>query len=76
MTRRQLTRPAALLATLAISAAFGYFALRGIRFGAFSVRAPEERGDYRFVVTLVQEQVAWFDDLDELNAWSGRVQVA
>jgi glycosyltransferase 2 family protein len=34
LTRRQLVSPAALLATLAISLAFGYFALRGIRFSA------------------------------------------
>jgi acetolactate synthase-1/2/3 large subunit len=42
----------------------------------FTLRAPEERGDHRLTVTLVQEQVAWFDDLDERNAWSGRVQIA
>jgi acetolactate synthase I/II/III large subunit len=42
----------------------------------FTLRAPEERGDYRLTVTLVQEQVAWFDDLDERNAWSGQVQIA
>jgi glycosyltransferase 2 family protein len=34
LTRGQLTKPAAVLATLAISAAFGYFAVRGIRFSA------------------------------------------
>ena len=34
LTRGRLTKPAALLATLAISAVFGFFALRGIRFSA------------------------------------------
>jgi uncharacterized protein (TIRG00374 family) len=34
LTRRQLKRLIALLATLAVSATFGYFAVRGIRFSA------------------------------------------
>jgi hypothetical protein len=42
----------------------------------FSLRAPETLGDYRLVVTLVQEQVAWFDELDARNAWSGQVHIA
>jgi acetolactate synthase I/II/III large subunit len=42
----------------------------------FSLRAPEDRGDYRLTITPVQEQVAWFDDLDERNAWSGRIRIA
>jgi hypothetical protein len=42
----------------------------------FSLRTPETPGDYRLVVTLVQEQVAWFDELDPQNAWSGQVQIA
>jgi acetolactate synthase-1/2/3 large subunit len=41
----------------------------------FSLTTPERPGDYRLVVTLVQEQVAWFDDLDEQNAWSGSVRI-
>jgi acetolactate synthase I/II/III large subunit len=41
----------------------------------FSLKTPERPGDYRLAVTLVQEQVAWFDDLDEQNAWSGSVRV-
>src|SRR5437764_10273847 len=34
LTRRQLMGPAAVLGTVAVSAAFGYFAVRGIRFSA------------------------------------------
>jgi hypothetical protein len=41
----------------------------------FSVRAPAEPGEYELVVTLVQEEVAWFDALDEGNAWRGTVRV-
>jgi acetolactate synthase-1/2/3 large subunit len=41
----------------------------------FSLTTPERPGDYRLVVTLVQEHVAWFDDLDERNAWSGSVRI-
>lgn len=41
----------------------------------FSLRTPETPGVYRLVVTLVQEQVAWFDELDARNAWSGQVQI-
>jgi hypothetical protein len=41
----------------------------------FSLRAPEAPGEYGLTVTLVQEHVAWFDHLDERNAWSRRVRV-
>ena len=41
----------------------------------FSLLAPERPGDYNLVVTLVQEQVAWFDSLDHDNAWRGHVRV-
>ena len=41
----------------------------------FSVRAPEQPGVYDLVVTLVQEEVAWFDTLDERNAWRVTVRV-
>jgi acetolactate synthase-1/2/3 large subunit len=41
----------------------------------FSLQAPQEPGDYRLTVTAVQEQVAWFDELDGRNAWSGRVRI-
>jgi acetolactate synthase-1/2/3 large subunit len=41
----------------------------------FSLRTPPEPGDYTLVITLVQEHVAWFDDLDEQNAWSGRLRI-
>jgi acetolactate synthase I/II/III large subunit len=42
----------------------------------FSLRTPARPGDYRLLVTLVQEYVAWFDSLDERNAWSGQVRIA
>ena len=42
----------------------------------FTLQAPEEPGDYRLTVTAVQEQVAWFDDLDEGNAHSAAVRIA
>jgi acetolactate synthase-1/2/3 large subunit len=41
----------------------------------FSLLTPEAPGDYRLIVTLVQEQVAWFDELDPRNAWSGQVHI-
>ena len=41
----------------------------------FSLRTPQAPGDYRLIVTLVQEQVAWFDELDPRNAWSGQVHI-
>jgi len=41
----------------------------------FALCAPEEPGDYRLTITPVQEQVAWFDELDERNAWSSRVRI-
>jgi hypothetical protein len=42
----------------------------------FTLQAPEETGDYRLTVTAVQEQVAWFDDVDAGNAWSAVVRIA
>jgi hypothetical protein len=39
------------------------------------LRAPAAPGVYELVVTLVQEEVAWFDALDEGNAWRGTVRV-
>jgi acetolactate synthase I/II/III large subunit len=41
----------------------------------FSVRAPSTPAEYDLVVTLVQEEVAWFDRLDERNALRARVRV-
>ena len=41
----------------------------------FTLRAPDERGEYGLTITTVQEQVAWFDELDERNAWSGHVRI-
>lgn len=40
------------------------------------VRAPAKPGAYELQVTLVQEGVAWFDDLDPRNAWVRTVLVA
>jgi acetolactate synthase-1/2/3 large subunit len=42
----------------------------------FSLIAPEGRGDYRLTITPVQEHVAWFDDLDDRNAWTGRIRIS
>jgi ABC-type multidrug transport system fused ATPase/permease subunit len=39
------------------------------------VKAPETAGDYVLHLTLVQENVAWFDDLDPDNACADVVQV-
>ncbi len=39
------------------------------------IKAPETAGDYVLHLTLVQENVAWFDDLDSDNACTGLVQV-
>jgi hypothetical protein len=37
--------------------------------------APSSPGTYELRLTLVQEGIAWFDDLDARNAWSARVRV-
>jgi hypothetical protein len=42
----------------------------------FSLHTPPDPGDYRLVVTLVQEHVAWFHELDERDGWSGHVRIA
>jgi hypothetical protein len=39
------------------------------------VRAPAEPGAYELRVTLVQEGVAWFDDVDPGNVWGTTVTV-
>ncbi len=39
------------------------------------IATPPEKGEYLLRVTLVQEFVAWFDDLDDTNCWSGIVEV-
>jgi hypothetical protein len=39
------------------------------------VRAPAAPGMYRLRITLVQEHVAWFDDLHDENACEQRVEV-
>jgi hypothetical protein len=39
------------------------------------LRTPPTPGVYELRVTLVQEGVAWFDDLDPRNAWKATVVV-
>ncbi|MGA9566854.1 MAG: DUF4915 domain-containing protein, partial [Candidatus Korobacteraceae bacterium] len=39
------------------------------------IQAPDSAGEFEIVVTLVQEGVAWFSDLDELNGCFARVRV-
>jgi hypothetical protein len=41
----------------------------------FMLRAPARPGRYVLTVTLVQEGVAWFDDVDASNAYSQEVSV-
>jgi hypothetical protein len=43
---------------------------------AVQVQAPESPGQYQLFITLVQEQVAWFCDLDSGNASTGIVAVS
>ena len=40
-----------------------------------AIKAPPTVGTYCLRLTLVQEQVAWFDDLDQANVCEGRVDV-
>jgi hypothetical protein len=40
------------------------------------VQVPGEPGEYTLRITLVQELVAWFDDLDAGNVCSGQVVVS
>ena len=44
--------------------------------GYFGLRAPETAGTYELQVTLVQEGVAWFDDLDPANALRASVRIS
>lgn len=43
--------------------------------GYLGLRAPATPGVYELRVTLVQEGVAWFDDLDPRNVWGTTVEV-
>jgi acetolactate synthase I/II/III large subunit len=40
-----------------------------------SLEAPRDPGDYKLVITLVQEQVRWFDEVADGNALATRVLV-
>jgi hypothetical protein len=40
-----------------------------------ALETPRDRGDYTLRITLVQEQVRWFDDDDSSNGWTTRVRV-
>jgi Domain of unknown function (DUF4915) len=40
----------------------------------FSLKTPAEPGEYTLIVTLVQEQVGWFDENGE-SVWTGLVDV-
>jgi hypothetical protein len=40
-----------------------------------ALETPPAPGDYTLRITLVQEQVRWFDDVDSANAWTARVRV-
>jgi hypothetical protein len=39
-------------------------------------RAPARPGRYVLRIALVQEHVAWFDDLDPGAGWAGEIEVA
>ena len=45
------------------------------RISRFALATPDTPGDYVLRVTLVQEQVRWFDELDPTNAWSQPVRI-
>jgi hypothetical protein len=40
------------------------------------LRAPETAGEFKVVWTLVQEEVAWFDERNTASRWECRVEVA
>jgi predicted O-methyltransferase YrrM len=42
---------------------------------ALRVTAPPTEGQFAIRLTLVQEHVRWFDEVDEANAWTAWVQV-
>jgi Domain of unknown function (DUF4915) len=41
-----------------------------------ALEVPAIPGDYTIRVTLVQEQVRWFDEVDSANGWTKRLRVA
>ena len=41
-----------------------------------ALKVPAIPGDYTIRVTLVQEQVRWFDEVDSANGWTKRLRVA
>ncbi len=48
----------------------------GVAEGELRIPSPELAGEYLLRVTLVQEDVHWFDDLDPANGCSLRVRVS
>ena len=40
-----------------------------------TVKAPDTPGDYVLKITLVQEQVRWFDEVEAANSWTARIGV-
>lgn len=40
-----------------------------------ALRAPATPGEYAVRITLVQEQIRWFDEVDGANAWTMRLRV-
>ena len=67
---RPLKRPTSLRSPLPAAAP----PHRGLR-SVFKLLAPPREGEFLLRVTLLQEGVAWFDDLDEANASSRLVEV-
>jgi hypothetical protein len=42
---------------------------------ALSVKAPPTEGQFAIRLTLVQEHIRWFDDVDEANGWTAWVRI-
>ena len=41
----------------------------------FALEVPAVPGDYTIRITLVQEHVRWFDEVDSANGWTTRIRV-
>lgn len=53
----------------------GTIAAGAARDGALTISAPDAPGRYRLAVSVVQDRVAWFDDLDPQNGVACNVRV-